>query len=67
MEDKKIIKVLVKEPYKSPYVKEIEDKLKNLQEIVGGYIVRGRIFFINTKFGNSLSCVYFEASMVNII
>lgn len=38
MEDKKIIKVLVKEPYKSPYVKEIEDKLKNLQEIVGGYI-----------------------------
>ena len=28
---------------------------------------RQRIFFINTKFGNSLSCVYFEASMVNII
>mgnify|MGYP003293114903 CR=1 FL=1 len=37
-EQKKIIRVLVKEPYKEPYLKEIEDTLENLQEIVGGYI-----------------------------
>lgn len=37
-ENKKIIRVLVKEPYKEPYLKEIEDTLENLQEIVGGYI-----------------------------
>lgn len=38
MEETKTLKILVKEPYKEPYVKEIEDKLENLQEIVGGYI-----------------------------
>jgi len=37
-ENKKIIRVLIKEPYKEPYLKEIEDTLENLQEIVGGYI-----------------------------
>lgn len=35
--DKKL-RVLVKEPYKEPYVKEIEGTLKSMQEIVGGYI-----------------------------
>lgn len=33
-----MIKILVKEPNKAPYVKEIEHKLENLQEIVGGFI-----------------------------
>jgi hypothetical protein len=37
MQDKKI-RVLVKEPYKEPVVKEIEDELENWQEIVGGLI-----------------------------
>ncbi len=32
------IKLLVKEPNKDPYVKEVEHTLENLQEIVGGYI-----------------------------
>lgn len=37
-EQKKMIKVLIKEPYKEPYVKEIIDELKSFQEIVGGHI-----------------------------
>ena len=37
-EDKKVLKVLVKEPDKEPYVKEIEHSLEAMQEIVGGYI-----------------------------
>ena len=32
------IKLLVKEPNKEPYVKEVEHTLENLQKIVGGYI-----------------------------
>ena len=32
------MKVLVCEPHKRPYVKDIEHTLENLQEIVGGYI-----------------------------
>ncbi len=32
------IKVLVKEPYKEPEIKEIEDTLKNWQKLVEGYI-----------------------------
>lgn len=38
MEDKKMLKVLVKEPYQKPYVKEIEDTLEAKQMIVGGLI-----------------------------
>src|SRR5574344_2604941 len=38
MENKKMLKVLIKEPYKEPYVKEIEDTLEAKQEIVGGSI-----------------------------
>ncbi len=34
----KKIKMLIKEPYKEPYVKEVEDTLENMQEIVGGLI-----------------------------
>lgn len=38
-EDKvEIIKVLIKEPGKEPYEKEIENTLENLQHIVGGHI-----------------------------
>ena len=37
-ETPKMVKVLIKEPGKEPYEKEIEDTLDNLQEIVGGYI-----------------------------
>ena len=32
------IKVIVVEPNKKPYVKEVNNKLEDLQEIVGGYI-----------------------------
>ena len=32
------VKVLIKEPYKEPYVKEVDDTLKSFQDIVGGYI-----------------------------
>jgi hypothetical protein len=32
------IKILIKEPYKKPYIKEVEDELKSFQDIVGGYI-----------------------------
>lgn len=32
------MKVLVCEPHKRPYIKDIEHTLDNLQEIVGGYI-----------------------------
>lgn len=32
------IRVLIKEPYKEPYVKEIDYTLEAMQEIVGGYI-----------------------------
>ena len=37
-EETKIVRVLIKEPGKEPYEKEIEDKLSVLQGIVGGYI-----------------------------
>jgi hypothetical protein len=33
------IKVVVKEPLKTPYVKEIDDSLEIRQELVGGYII----------------------------
>lgn len=32
------MKVLIVEPKKAPFVREIEDNLKSYQEIVGGYI-----------------------------
>ena len=32
------MRVVIKEPLKKPYVKEIEDKLKVYRSIVGGYI-----------------------------
>lgn len=32
------MKVLVCEPHKRPYIKDIEHTLENLQDIVGGYI-----------------------------
>ena len=38
MDEKKILRVLIKEPDKAPYVKEIEDTLEAKQEIVGGLI-----------------------------
>lgn len=38
MENKKLLKVLIKEPDKKPYVKEIEDTLEAKQSIVGGLI-----------------------------
>ena len=38
MENKKLLKVLIKEPDKKPYVKEIEDTLEAKQAIVGGLI-----------------------------
>lgn len=43
MEEIKKIKVLIKEPDKEPYVKEIEDTLEAKQEIVGGLIELVRI------------------------
>lgn len=33
-----VMKVLVKEPFKEPQVREIENRLKNFQEAVGGWI-----------------------------
>jgi hypothetical protein len=36
MKDK--IKILIKEPYKKPYIKEVQDELKAFKSIVGGYI-----------------------------
>ncbi|MBE5745972.1 MAG: DUF3846 domain-containing protein [Clostridiales bacterium] len=38
MDEKKTLRVLIKEPDKAPYVKEIEDTLEAKQEIVGGLI-----------------------------
>lgn len=32
------MKILICEPHKRPYIKEVEHTLENLQEIVGGYI-----------------------------
>lgn len=32
------MKILICEPHKRPYVKEIEHTLENLQQVVGGYI-----------------------------
>lgn len=32
------MKIVVVEPYKTPYVKEIDGELKTMQNIVGGYI-----------------------------
>lgn len=32
------IKILIKEPYKKPYIKEVQDELKTFQNIVGGYV-----------------------------
>lgn len=32
------MKVLICEPHKRPYIKDVEHTLENLQEIVGGYI-----------------------------
>ncbi len=50
------IKVLVKEPYKEPYVKVIEKDLENYQEIVGGLIecvempnVKGVDLYVNEE------------------
>ena len=36
--ENKVLKILVKEPDKEPYIKEIEHSLEAMQEIVGGYI-----------------------------
>lgn len=36
--NKEKIKILIVEPYKEPYIKEIEHKLEKMQEIVGGLI-----------------------------
>lgn len=54
-QSKKII-VLIKEPYKEPYVKEIENTLKAKQEIVDGYIecvslpkIKGVDVFVNEE------------------
>lgn len=38
MDEKKTLRVLIKEPDKAPYVKEIENTLETKQEIVGGLI-----------------------------
>ena len=38
MSEIKTIKIMIKEPNKEPYIKEIEDTLENLQAIVGGLI-----------------------------
>lgn len=38
MEEIETIRVLIKEPYKKPYIKLIENKYENFKEIVGGYI-----------------------------
>ena len=38
MDEKKTLRVLIKEPDKAPYVKEIADTLEAKQEIVGGLI-----------------------------
>ena len=38
MDDENTIKVLVVEPMKKPYVKEIGESLESMQEVVGGYI-----------------------------
>lgn len=55
-EEKKVLKILVKEPHKEPYVKEIEHSLEAMQNIVGGYIecvempvIRGVDLFVNEE------------------
>ena len=54
--EKKMIKILVKEPNKEPYIKEIEDELEPKQEIVGGLIeciefpdLRGVDIYVNEE------------------
>lgn len=34
----KYIKILIKEPYKDPEIKKIKKQLKQMQDVVGGYI-----------------------------
>lgn len=38
-----MLKVLIKEPGREPFIKEIENKLESFQQIVGGYIEVVRI------------------------
>ena len=38
MEEMNIIKILIKEPCKPPYVKEIENTYEKMKESVGGYL-----------------------------
>ena len=38
MEEKKKVRILIKEPNKEPYEKVVDDELETFQEIVGGYI-----------------------------
>ena len=40
MSEAGMIKVLIVEPQKDPYSKEIDNELKPLQDIVGGYLER---------------------------
>jgi len=56
MEETKMIKVLIKEPDKAPYIKEIEDTLEAKQEFVGGLIecvempgIEGVNLFVNEE------------------
>lgn len=38
LERKSAMKILICEPHKRPYIKDVEHTLENLQSIVGGYI-----------------------------
>lgn len=38
MEDKQVVRIIFKEHYKPPEIREIEDKLENWQNLVGGLI-----------------------------
>ena len=56
MEENEKIRVLIKEPYKPAYLKEIENTLKGKQELVGGYIecvtmpkIKGVSLYVNEE------------------
>lgn len=53
------IKVLIVEPQKDPYSKEIDNELKPLQEIVGGYLesvtISNRVVVLCNEDGKSLN------------
>jgi len=59
MSEAGMIKVLIVEPQKDPYSKEIDNELKPLQDIVGGYLeshaISNRVVVLCNEDGKSLN------------